>query len=365
MTVEQCWQPVPGGSGTYIEELVAQLSRPSGARLTGLAARGHAVPVRGLAPSLPIKTSALPRAALYESWVRWRRPRAERAGAFDVVHATTWAVPGTRLPLVVTVHDLAFLRESSHFTPRGNRWFRRALQIVRDEATRVVVPSVATRDDCVAQGVEQSRVDVIPHGVRPLEVTADETDAWRAEVGLEGPYVLWVGTLEPRKNVTRLVEAFAAARHGGLSEHTLVLVGPPGWEGEAARVEAAVRSLPPGAVRVLGRLAPRALHAAYAGAAVFAYPSLWEGFGLPVLEAMAHGTPVVTSRGTSMAEVGGEAVELADPSNVADLAGALVRAAEWTPARREQARARAATFTWEASARQHLETYRRAVAEGC
>ncbi len=356
MTVEQLWQPVPGGSGTYVAELSAALARDASVDVVGLAARHPAPP--GTPLLVPTRHVGLPRPVLYESWNRWRRPRAEgTVPGPHVVHATTWAVPGTRRPLVVTVHDLAFLREPAHFTERGNRFFRRALEIVRAEAARVVVPSEATLRDCVDEGIDRGRLVVVPHGVRARPVTEGDRADWRRRHGVARPYVLWCGTLEPRKNVRRLVAAYAAAREAGL-EHDLVLVGPSGWGGEAEAVEEALRSVPHGAVHLLGRLDDDDLHRAYSAAAAFAFPSLWEGFGMPVLEAMAHGTPVLTSVGSPMAELVGEDGVLVDPTSTDALADGLLRVV--APAAPDRVRARAARFTWEASAQAHVRAYREA-----
>ncbi len=364
LTVEQCWQPVPGGSGSYIVELVAALAAHTEVATVGLAAR-HAPQDRPLLrPGLPVRHSGLPRTALYETWNRLRRPLGERlTGPVDVLHATTWAVPGRRVPLVVTVHDLAFLREPEHFTARGNRFFRRALTVTRDEAALVIVPSAATRDDCVAQGIEPDRVRVIPHGVRAAVVGQDAQAAWRDRIGLTRPYLLWCGTLEPRKNVPRLVEAYALAVAELGLELDLVLVGPTGWGGTRASVGRALDRLPQGAVHLVGRLDQADLQAAYAGATVFAFPSLWEGFGLPVLEAMAHGVPVVTSAGSAMAEFAAGAGVLVDPLDVSELAQALVVAAgPGRAAMSAAARDAAAGMTWGASARAHAQAYRQAAA---
>ena len=367
MTVEQCWQPVPGGSGTYIAELAGALAHEPDVDVVGVAARHAADQAPSPQPRVPVQNEVLPRVALYEAWNRVRRPRADRRGDVDVVHATTWAVPGRRVPLVVTVHDLAFLREPDHFTSRGNAFFRRALRIVTDEAARVVVPSAATRDDCVEVGIDPERVVVIPHGVRAQDVDATQGAAWRRRAGIERPYVLWCGTLEPRKNVVRLVEAFARARAQGM-EHDLVLVGPDGWGGHAVRVREALAELPAGAVHLLGRLTERDLQTAYSGAAGFAFPSLWEGFGMPVLEALGHGTPVLTSRGTSMAEIvegAGPAAVLVDPLDVDALAAGLVELVSRDVAPvRAAAAAVAERYTWAQSARAHAAVYRDATGRG-
>lgn len=357
LTVEQCWQPVPGGSGSYIAELTRALADVGSLRTVGIAARHGSDEVPSPAPTGRIVQARLPRAALYETWNRLRRPRAESdVPGVDVVHATTWAVPGRRVPLVVTVHDLAFLREPDHFTARGNAFFRRALDIVRDEAAQVVVPSRATLDDCVAHGIDAGRVTVVPHGVRAEEVSARRVASWRSRAGVERPYVLWCGTLEPRKNVPRLVEAYARA---GRLDHDLVLVGPSGWGDAVAEVERVLAGLPGGRVHLLGRLDDADLQTAYAGAAAFAFPSLWEGFGMPVLEAMAHGVPTVTSAGSSMAEfaVG----ELVDPLDVDSIAAGLVAVLASGPGR-DEVRTAAQRYTWSASAQAHAEVYRAASA---
>lgn len=359
LTVEQCWQPVPGGSGSYIAELTRALADEPALDVVGIAARHGSAETPRPAPTGRVVHAPLPRVALYEAWSRLRRPRAEAvAGPLDVVHATTWAIPGRKAPLVVTVHDLAFLREPDHFTARGNAFFRRAVEIVRAEAAQIVVPSATTRDDCVAHGFDADRVTVVPHGVRADAVDAADVAGWRERVGVARPYVLWCGTLEPRKNVARLVEAFAAARAGGHLEHDLVLVGPAGW-GEVARdVERALAVLPAGSVHLLGRLDDADLQIAYAGADAFAFPSLWEGFGMPVLEAMAHGVQVVTSAGSSMAEFAGDVGVLVDPLDVDALAAGLVTAVGRDDG--ERLRQRAAGFTWAASAAAHVEVYRSA-----
>ena len=275
-------------------------------------------------------------------------------GPVDVVHAPTFAVPpGGGAPLVVTVHDLAFLRDPQHFTRNGLRFFHRGLAITRREADLVLCPSQATADDCEHAGIEPSRLRVVPHGVDERSVAIEEIQAFRRRHGIQRPYVLWCGTHEPRKNVARLLEAFAEVIATG-EDLDLVLVGPTGWG----------RTSPPTPdiaqrVHVLGFLSDAELRAAYSGADVFAYPSLWEGFGLPVLEAMAHGVPVVTSRGTAMAEVTGDAAILVDPLSPEAIAEGLLEASG--PARdllTSAGRRRAARFTWDDTAAQVAAAYR-------
>jgi glycosyltransferase involved in cell wall biosynthesis len=353
MTVEQLWQPVPGGSGTYIRELVREYAAFPDVAATGLTAWHRRSPADDL--DLPVRRFPLPRPLLYESWQRARRPRAGRGQ--DVVHATTWAIPGSRRPLVVTVHDLAFRHDPGHFTPRGVQFFDRGWEIARAEAAAVIVPSGATRDDCMAAGLDAGRIHVIPHGVRPGRTTPTQVAAFRERFALPGPYLLWTGTREPRKNLPALVSAFSRVLGDG-ADLDLVLVGPDGWGPEQTRLSGTQERR----VRLLGRLSQADLDAAYAGAQVFCYPSLREGYGLPVTEAMAHGTPVVTSRGTATEEAAGGAAVLVDPRDVDDLARGLREAIdpEAQPRLRAASARRAADLDWSVTARATVDVLRRA-----
>jgi len=256
---------------------------------------------------------------------------------------------------VVTVHDTAFLRDPGHFTPHGVEYFTRALETTRRRADLVIVPSRATAQDCESAGIASERIRVIPHGVRAAPVTAGVVETFREARGLSRPYVLWVGTREPRKNLPTLLEAYReVSQHSDLD---LVLVGPEGWGDDTAE-RALLATLPAGRVHVLGRLEDQDLDAAYAGARVFCFPSSWEGFGLPVLEAMARGVPVVTSRGTSMEEVTGPDAVLIDPASVPEVAAGILEAAG--PRHDELAAAgpvRAQEFTWARCARAHARAY--------
>lgn len=367
MTVEQLWQPVPGGSGTYIRALAAELATRPEIAVTGVRARGRTGSPH-LPATLPLASSVLSRRSLYEAWGRLRRPAAprtadmRRSGAgYDVVHATTWAIPPRSAPLVVTVHDIAFLRSPEHFTSRGVAFFKRALRTTVREADAVIVPSLATRDDCVAAGIEADRISVIHHGTATETTTAAQVRDFRGRHGLVRDFVLWCGTLEPRKNVGALLRAYALLLDQGTALD-LVLVGPRGWGDASAEVAAALEALPTGRIHVLGALDHDDLQRAYASARVFCFPSLWEGFGMPVLEAMAHGTPVVTSRGTSMAEVAGDGALLIDPSAPEAIAAALTRAAGIDHTRLSGAALINSTrYSWARSADQHIEVYRSAI----
>lgn len=357
--VEQLWQPVPGGSGRYIVELLRELAA-TGTRVIGVAARHprSAPSPEDLGIDVPVVHTGLSRRPLYAAWDRLRRPSIDPlVRGTDVVHATTWAIPPTHHPLVVTVHDVAFLREPAHFTRHGAAYFQRALNLTRQHAGLVVVPSEATARDCISAGIDEDRIRVIPHGVRGQEVVLSRVESFRTGHGLERPYLLWVGTREPRKNLRVLLEAYSLLV--GHTDLDLVLVGPSGW-GDTGAEERLMSSLPGDRVHILGRLDDSDLLAAYAGARVFCFPSTWEGFGLPVLEAMSQGVPVVTSRDTSMSEITGEdAGLLVDPSVPREMAEAIEAAAG--PEHRRLAlagRERAAGFTWERSALDHANVYR-------
>jgi glycosyltransferase involved in cell wall biosynthesis len=212
-------------------------------------------------------------------------------GPVDLIHATTLAIPPKSAPLVVTIHDLAFLESPEHFTDRGNRFFNRGLELALRDADVVVCPSEATAADCRTNGFVAERIRVVPWGVATEAATDEDIARVRAHFELDGPFVLWTGTVEPRKNLPGLVEAFLSMD----TDMRLVLAGPDGWNEDLAGL---VRRAP-SRITPLGFVDRSDLDALYAAAEVFCYPSLAEGFGLPVLEAMAQGTPVVTSRGTS------------------------------------------------------------------
>lgn len=353
--VEQLWQAVPGGSGTYIRELAQHLRAE--VDVVGLSAWHTEAPPSDWQVQIPVRRMALPRTPLYEAWQRTPVPRAEWVirGA-DVVHATTWAVPRTRRPLIVTVHDLAFLEDPAHFSARGVRFFRRALTRTLAEAAAIIVPSAATRAECLAVGFAPDQIHVIAHGSRPIVARPVSVRDFATRYGIEGPYVLWVGTREPRKNLSTVLTAWPAVADA-LPDATLVLVGPSGWGADETMSATQARA----DVRVLGHLSRDELAAAYVGARAFCFPSLREGFGLPVLEAMSAGLPVVTSAGTACAEVAGDAAVLVDPLDAGALAHGLVRAcSEDHDSMSVRSRRRAGEFTWERTALRTADVYRSA-----
>ncbi len=352
VTLEQCWHRVPGGTARSTLDTVAAIAQRGDVDQVGVSAWHRGPPPDAWRAPIEVRRLPLPRLALYDAWQRLRHPRVERAtGTVDLVHATAHVASASRAPWVATVHDLHFLHEPTHFTARGVSVFTRFLDLARNEAAAVVCPSVATRDDCVAAGIDAARLHITPWGTNRAPVGCDEAARVRALYGLRRPFVLFVGTVEPRKNLSRLLEAFARL---GPVDADLVLVGPDGWSTE----------LPASGVRRLGFVPDGDLHALYAAATVVAYPSLREGFGLPVLEAMVQGAAVVTSASTSTAEVAGDAALLVDPLDVDAIADALRRLLD-DPDLAEQlgaaARRRAATYTWGRTADAMVDAYRAAL----
>ena len=248
-----------------------------------------------------------------------------RARSLDVLHCTTFRGPvRPELPTVLTVHDLAILRAPEVF-PRWHRLYGRVgLQRVLRAATAIVAVSEFSRDETIELvGIPPERIRVIAHGVDPV-FTPDGPRA-------DGDYVLAVATLEPRKNLRRAVEA---AHEAGVE---LRVVGARGWGG--VDVAGWVGEIPDSELATL-----------YRGAACVLYPSLYEGFGLPVLEAMACGTPVVTSTATAMEQVAGGAAVLVDPLDVTSIAGGIAEAIRRRDELVAAGLARAKEFTWQRTA---------------
>jgi glycosyltransferase involved in cell wall biosynthesis len=265
-------------------------------------------------------------------WYPLALPREARRGNLDVLHCPTFRGPfSTAVPLVVTVLDLAVLRHPGMFNQWSRRYSRFAVPRVVQAAKAVITISEFTKREVVeVLGTPPEKVHAIPIAVEaPFTPEGPRAD---------GDYVLAVGTLEPRKNLARVVEA---ARRAGAE---LRVVGAEGWGGVA--VDGWV-----------GRVSDEELAALYRGARAVAYPSLYEGFGLPVLEAMACGAPVVTSRGSATEEVADGAAILVDPLDV----GAIAAGLEEASSRRDELRARglerARAFSWDRVARETWAVY--------
>lgn len=350
VTVEQCWHRVPGGTATSTLGLIEALARRDDVEMVGVAARHRDAPAEPFRLAIPVGHLPLPRPALYAAWHALRWPPVEQAtGPVDVIHATAVAVPPGRAPLVVTIHDLAFLADATQATRHGNRFFRRGTELAKKHAARVLVPSQATADECVRAGFDPARLRVVPWGVSAVPIDEPAAQRVRERHGLDRPYVLFVGTIEPRKNLAAVVGAMARLDGRAVD---LAVVGPDGWNEDLGARLATLADTTIG-VKRLGFVPTEDLPALYAGCAAFCYPSLREGFGLPVLDAMAHGAPVVTSAGTATGEVAGDAGLLVDPHDH-DQIGEALRSIldDETAADRLRAagRERAAAFTWDRTA---------------
>lgn len=291
-------------------------------------------------------------------WEQTGLPAAARRARLDLLHGVDFSCPMTyRRAMVNTIHDLSPYADSRFF-PFAKRTYKRALIPLAAHMSRAIitVSDFSRREILNKFPFLEGRVFSIPLGVEP--VCPSRVRA------ADPPFLLFVGTLENRKNLVPLVKAFRMLRMERRIPHRLVLVGKPGygWENlRAAIAESGVSD----AVEVRGYVGSNELIELYRSASMFVFPSVFEGFGLPVLEAMAHGTPVACSRAASLPEVGGNAVVYFNPRNFEELAAAIEHVldspslqAELT----EKGLKRAARFTWEECARKHVVVYRRILA---
>ncbi|MEV6982676.1 glycosyltransferase family 1 protein [Sphaerisporangium sp. NPDC051017] len=356
-----------GGLVRYVDGLVGALDR-AGADLAVVCQRADADRYGKIAPGARI-LSGPPAIASRSARLVWEQtgiPVLARKVAAQVIHAPYYSIPlHSGLPTVATVHDVTWFTEPELQGDLKASFFRAATRTAVRDCARVVVPSKATRDELVRLlAADSTRVDVAYHGVDcGLFHEPSEQEVARAvgRLGLHGrPYVAFLGAFEPRKNVPNLVRGFGQAVRDLPSPPTLVLASGAGWSDE---VDAAISELPV-TVRVVrpGYLSFADLPGFLGGAVVVAFPSRGEGFGLPVLEAMACGAPVLTTHRTSLPEVGGEAVAYTEPDaeSIRDALRVLLESKERRDALAAAGIARSREFTWEASAEAHLATYERA-----
>ncbi len=362
---------MPGGTGRYVARLASELSRlfPDDEVLPFCAWHGETALQEVLGPlqlRAPAARFPLPRFALYESWHRLGAPAVGMIPSLrraELIHAPFVAVPppGSR-PLVVSVHDAGFVIHPESYTDRGRAFHEMGVKVAARRADLVLTGSHAAADELAEHTpIERSRIRVIPYGVDHDRAAPEEIDSTRRKFGLSGtPFVLWVGTIEPRKNVGTLVSAFAALARDTELPHDLVLAGPQGWLSEDLISAADQQSLG-SRLRIVGRVDDVELRALYAAADAFALPSRHEGFGIPTLEAMAQGTPVVCSDIPALREVSGGAARLVPAMSVDGWAEALAEVLGDEAARGrlgQEGLARAGQFSWERTARETRETYR-------
>jgi glycosyltransferase involved in cell wall biosynthesis len=306
------------GTARYLRNLLSHLEGASIERYS----------LRGASRSTKVRRDIL--------WYLDALPRKAARDGVDVLHCPGHRGPlRSRVPVVVTLHDLAVLRHPKTFNRWTRTYSRLLLPRIVEAATRVIAVSSFTASEAVELlGLDEAKVRVVPHGVEPPFEPEGQV--------AEGEYALAVGTVEPRKNLPRAVEA---AQRAGIE---LRVVGPEGW-GDVG-------------VQSLGFVSDEVLSALYRGAQCLVFPSLYEGFGLPVLEAMACGTPVVTGNFGATAEVAGDAAVLVDPYDVDGIAAGIQEARRRRDELRAEGLERVRGFTWDEAARQTLEVYREAAA---
>ena len=308
-----------GGSARYATELVAALRDRSDVDVLPL---GEGVPAR------------VPPKVMDAIWYPFLARREARRVCADLLHCPSNRAPLRRgsPPLVVTIHDLVSLRFPETMAAWNRAYLRRTLPRVAAAADRLIAVSADTADDLERLlRVPHARIRVVPNGVQDRFFGAPSVP-----MPVTTPYLLFVGTIEPRKNLPRLVEAFQLLRKAGRAER-LVVVGAPGWND--VRVDST-------SVELLGRVSDETLHALYAAASCLVIPSLHEGFGVPAVEAMAAGCPVVAASAGALPEVCGDAAVMVDPLDPRSIADGIERAIGDADALRARGRVRAESFRW-------------------
>ena len=296
------------------------------------------------------------------------QPIQQELPGVDVFHTWDWLQPpDTHLPLVSTIHDLAILKFPDTAHPKVRQMHERSWQVLRKRDAEIIAVSHATKKDVVELlGFPAHRVHVV-HEALPQEVVAveealteEDAEQLKARMRLFRPYILFVGTREPRKNLARLIEAWLPMA----KDFELIIAGETGWDDSAVLGKA----LKNPALRFLGRVSEQELAVLYGEAEVFVYPSLDEGFGLPVLEAFYHGTPVVTADVPALREVAGNAVEYVDPFSIEGIRRGIEKVAgekkEAQQRRLQQMIIRLQLFRWERVAEETVQVYKQAVERG-
>lgn len=357
------------GIGRATRELVgAMLRLPDCPELRLVYAHRGPVPeADALAVSERVKVRRLPLSPrlMLAGWYKARLPLPIEAllGPLHLMHGPDFVLP-PRIEAagVVTVHDLAFVTRPEDAHPAQRRFLESAVPSSIDRARLVVAVSETTRRDLMTRyGVRPHRIRVVPNAVS-AEFHERDGDVQLAEVRrrlrLPEDYLLSVGTIHPRKNLGGLARATALSAQQLGRTLPVVHVGREGWLCE--RVFADVEMAGSPGIRFVGQVSDATLRALYRQAAALVYPSFAEGFGLPILEAFACGTPVVTSNGSGMLEAAGDAAELVDPHDPDSIAAGIVhvvRDAEWRAGLVERGRRRLEDFSWSRSARQMLDVY--------
>jgi glycosyltransferase involved in cell wall biosynthesis len=359
--------PQRGGVGRYVDSLVPALHE-LGVDVRVACQAADVERYGQLCGQDPIAAgSAVARTPVRLAWEQVELPLLARRIAADVLHSPHYTHPlAARVPVVVTMHDATFFTDPHVHTAVKGPFFRAATRLSLRRAAACVVPSRATAEELVrVAGADRARLHVAHHGVdrTVFHPPADaDVRALRSQLTLRDAesYIAFLGTLEPRKNLPALVEGWRRAATALPAPPALVLAGAAGWD---RRLDDLIAGMP-APLRVIrpGYLPVEQLSALLGGATIVAYPSLGEGFGLPVLEAMACAGVVLTTRRLALPEVGGDAVSYTEPDAVSIGAAlsSLLRDADRRADLARRAVSRAAGFTWEACARAHLPAYEQA-----
>lgn len=349
------------GTEAYAYFLIHTLIPLAGARGHRLRLYFNQTPAFDLFPAAEhVERVVIPRRRL---WTHLRLGRELRRRPPDVFFTPAHVIPlGYGGPSVATIHDLGYEYFPDAHPRRQLAYLRWSTRHNARVARRVIADSAATRDDLARfYGTDTAKIDIVYPGAEPdLRRVEDETKIadTLARHGIRSPYLLYLGTLQPRKNLIRLVEAFAAS---GLHDegYSLVLAGKPGWLAEP--LQAAIRGLPSavrGRILLPGYIGETEKNLFLSGATALVFPSLYEGFGFPVLEAQACGTPVVCSNTSSLPEVAGKGAVLIDPLDTAAIAGAMRRVVDDADLRVgliKKGQANLRRFTWHHAAGQVME----------
>ena len=348
------------GVGYYTARIVEHLAQSVGEDVSELLLLSNGPVGRALPASARLVCGL--RFPIRSAWMQLLLPLLLRKLRPDIVHYTNYLAPAVpTCPYVVSIHDMSLTRTPEHHTLKKRLLTASLVPRVARGARMVLTPSLATRRDVIEDlGIPEDRVGAIPYADAEMFRPAAEPPTGDR---MNEPYFLFVGTIEPRKNLVRLIDAFAAFARD-VTGINLVLAGQRGWKCEeiyarAARPDVASRTI------ILDYVREDSLPSLYSHALACVYPSLFEGFGFPVVEAMACGTPVLTSSTTSLGEIGEGAALLVDPLDVGDIAGglhALARDPEMRKGLRAKGRVRAASFSWAETGRKTLSAYRRAIA---
>jgi len=368
VNVEQLLHEAPGGIGRYTAELV-RLLPGFGFDVTAFTARHSpadvqaALAAHGLDHVEPV-ILPLPAPVLYDAWhLPGLANPVRRVAPVDLVHAPSPAVPPTgKVPLVVTVHDAAPITMPEAFTRRGVYFHKIGFRAAARRARLVIAVSEFSADEVAAHTpIRRDQIRVVHNGVDLEPATDDDVARVRERFGLgDVPYVFWAGTHQPRKNVRVLLDAFT--RIGADAPHRLVLAGPKGWLADDE--DGAVARALGDKLRMLGPVDRRDIFPLFAGADLFAFPSRHEGFGIPVLEAMAQDTAVVCSDIPALREVCGDAARFVMADDVDAWVAALRDLLGHDAARHslaDKGRDRVQKFSWERCARETAAVYQEAL----